>query len=279
MPFVAHRALNWAPIEIDETWNLSTIPNGLAFTVCNSLQCESCRFLFLDIRFDDTEMNRLYAGYRETEYVELRDHYEPGYALRNFELAKRADWLPFAEALISPHLHRPKSGRIRILDFGGGTGINTPFRLADAEIDIYDISASGTLKGVNSVSPSSALAQNYDLVVCSMLLEHVSDPAEILRNLTNYMRPETLLYIEVPYEKVMSELNDSLQAVQSKRHWHEHINFFSTDSIRTLVNSTGLEKIAEQVVDAPAASAESVLQIVAKVSQPMWDDPIWQSHL
>lgn len=262
MPFVAHRALNWAPIEIDETWNLNTIPNGLAFTVCNSLQCESCRFLFLDIRFDDTEMNRLYAGYRETEYVELRDHYEPGYALRNFELAKRADWLPFAEALISPYLHRPKSGRIRILDFGGGTGINTPFRLADAEIDIYDISASGTLKGVNSVSPSSALVQNYDLVVCSMLLEHVSDPAEILRNLTNYMRPETLLYIEVPYERLMRDFGDSVQAVRSKRHWHEHINFYSRDSIRALIKPFGFVVVEDRVFEAPTSNSGWVLQVL-----------------
>jgi hypothetical protein len=65
MPFVAHRALNWAPIEINETWKLDTIPTSLAFTICNSLHCETCHFLFLDIRFDNFEIGILYCGYRQ----------------------------------------------------------------------------------------------------------------------------------------------------------------------------------------------------------------------
>jgi SAM-dependent methyltransferase len=267
MPFVAHRALNWAPIEIDETWKLNTVPKGLALTVCNSLQCETCRLLFLDIRFDDTEMNSLYSGYRESEYVKLRDQYEPGYAKRNSNFEARAEWLPAVEALICPHLQTPEfGGGIRILDFGGDTGINTPFRLAGGEIDVYDISAAVTLEGVRPVSSSYALTQNYDLVVCSMLLEHVSDPAEILLEVAKYLKPESLLYIEVPYETLMRELNDSLQAVQSKRHWHEHINFYSRVAMRKLLEQTGFHIVEENILEAPTSTSGWVFQVLVRVS-------------
>ena len=51
MPFISHRAFNWKPAQIDETWGLSTIKNGNAYSLCNSMFCNRCGFLFLDIRF------------------------------------------------------------------------------------------------------------------------------------------------------------------------------------------------------------------------------------
>jgi 2-polyprenyl-3-methyl-5-hydroxy-6-metoxy-1,4-benzoquinol methylase len=122
-------------------------------------------------------------------------------------------------------LPRKRRGAIRILDFGGDTGINTPFRLAVADIDIDDISTAQTLAGVRKVLPAYALTQNYDLVVCSMVLERVVNPDDTLREICKYLEPESLHYIEVPYEEIMRDSNDPLQAIQSKRHWHEHINF------------------------------------------------------
>src|SRR5665647_1136619 len=79
MPFVAHRTFGWEPVEITDDWGLKTIRNGMAYSICNSIQCSNCGLLFLDIRFNESEMNSLYDGYREKQYTELREKYEPGY--------------------------------------------------------------------------------------------------------------------------------------------------------------------------------------------------------
>ncbi len=46
MPFVAHRAFGWQPVEITPDWGLRTIPTGLAYPLCNSVQCEGCGLVF-----------------------------------------------------------------------------------------------------------------------------------------------------------------------------------------------------------------------------------------
>lgn len=45
------------------------------------------------------------------------------------------------------------------------------------------------------------------------------------------MRPETMLYVEVPHEEVVRLIDDPAQCLEHKRHWHEHINFFTTQAI------------------------------------------------
>jgi len=83
MPFVAERVFGWLPANIDSTWGLRDVGSGMAYSVCNTLKCDACELLFLDIRFDDDEMNRLYSGYRESDYNRMREKYEPGYTERN----------------------------------------------------------------------------------------------------------------------------------------------------------------------------------------------------
>jgi hypothetical protein len=57
------------------------------------------------------------------------------------------------------------------------------------------------------------------------------------------MSDSTILYLEVPYEEMMSEFLGSSDLAQRKHHWHEHINFFSLDSIEKLIEAAGLELI------------------------------------
>ncbi len=87
MPFVAKRVFDWEPVEITSDWGMKTLRVGMAYPLCNSLQCRDCGALFLDIRFSDAEMARLYSGYRDAEYTALRERFEPGYAALNTALA------------------------------------------------------------------------------------------------------------------------------------------------------------------------------------------------
>jgi SAM-dependent methyltransferase len=240
MPFVAHRALGWQPVEIDESWGLVTIRRGMAYSICNTLQCLDCGLLFLDIRFSPTELGALYADYRSADYVALRERYEPGYALRNVGFDSAIGHLQDVDEFLAPHL----PAEPRILDWGGNTGRNTPFADRRALCHVYDISDIPVLSGVQRVDVETAFATPYDLVVCSHVLEHVPYPADLVTELRKAMKTDTVLYIEVPHEDLMRNSHDGADPGPKKRHWHEHINFFSRQSLLQLINLCGFEVVA-----------------------------------
>ena len=100
MPFIAHRIFDWIPIEIDQSWNLRTIKTGKLYSICKTLGCELCNHIFLDIRFDNKEMMKLYKDYRGEQYTRLRMLYEPDYAARNNELEKKYSYIDKVDEFI-----------------------------------------------------------------------------------------------------------------------------------------------------------------------------------
>jgi hypothetical protein len=52
--------------------------------------------------------------------------------------------------------------------------------------------------------------------------------------------PDTLLYLEVPHEALVREHPGSLELAPLKRHWHEHVNFFTETAMRRLLARLGL---------------------------------------
>lgn len=249
MPFVAHRALGYVPVDVTAEWGLRSIPNGLLHCRCNTLYCPQCSGVFLDQRFDTEEMSALYAGYRGAEYTRLRDSYEPGYAARNEELVA-ASHFQVAEAVLDGLLPATPA----VLDWGGGDGRNTPFRTRGGKCDVIDISGNPPVAGVGLVTPEEAAARHYDVVVLSHVLEHVPEPRELLREVAKVAGSETLIYIEVPFEATMTELvsaKNPAACAAKKRYWHEHINFFSPESLRQLAVAAGFAPV-EAPLPAPA---------------------------
>jgi len=246
MPFIAHRIYQWEPVLIDESWGLRTISGGHAYSLCHSLLCLDCHLLFLDIRFSNAEISRLYKDYRGFEYTELRDRYEPGYKARTEGLTQGINYLDAVETFLAPHL----PATIALLDWGGDTGVNTPFKHGDANsIDLYDISGAETTGKIRKVSRQTAAYNRYDLIVCSNVLEHVPYPRELLEDIQSMMQVSTVLYLEVPRENLVRDNPDPSTLLRKKRHWHEHINFFSERALMALLRSAGLSVLSFKIHD------------------------------
>jgi hypothetical protein len=260
MPFLAHRIFGWETVVIDETWGLNTIKNGHAYSICKSMYCEDCGFLFLDMRFSEAEYTNLYQDYRGEAYTVLRDFYEPGYSFRNRELEAGIDYINAVEIFLEPLVRFP----LRILDWGGDTGKNTPFKSMAEVFDIYDISNKKVVEGATIVSKKDLFLKEYDLIVCANVLEHVPYPSDLLIDIKKAMNEMSVLYIEVPLEDVVRNNQSDLHLF--KRHWHEHINFFSEISLRRLLQNIGLEihSLSEIQVNVAGKSCY-IFQIACKV--------------
>jgi hypothetical protein len=246
MPFVAKRVFDWDVVEITEDWGMRTLKTGMAYPLCNSLQCVSCRALFLDIRFSEEEAARLYSGYRNEHYTALRETFERGYAERNALFFQRAPYIPSIEAFLEPHL---PEGPLHILDWGGDIGVNTPFRDKADKVAVYDISGRSIVDGAKSIGLEQTPSEAFNLIICSNVLEHVAAPTEMLNDISKQMAKDAILYIEVPYEPLMMDNTDLENLAQHKKHWHEHINFFSDTALRVMMKDCGLEVIEMEQVE------------------------------
>jgi SAM-dependent methyltransferase len=242
MPFMTKMIFDYDLFDIDESWNLYGVPNSKIYMPCKSVQCQNCGFLFSDFRFDDNELKNLYENYRETKYNDIRDFYEPGYKDKQKILDEPIGYKKDIEKFLDFIKYQPL-----ILDWGGDDGKNTPFLETANKIHIYELTDKELLNNCEKIELEEIPNYNYDLIVCSNVLEHVSYPKELVKDITECMKEDTILYIEVPYENLMAESDGSLDLYKSKKHWHEHINFYSKKSLYSLVESCGLEIIKDQV--------------------------------
>jgi predicted TPR repeat methyltransferase len=133
-----------------------------------------------------------------------------------------------------------------ILDWGGDTGLNTPLRQQARLHHVFDISGQPAVEGARSVSLAELAQHRYDLVVLSNVLEHVPQPEALLAQILPHLH-EGLLYVEVPFESLMRQAQaEPSEAVwRRKRHWHEHINFFSVCAMTRLLERCGLRVVAD----------------------------------
>jgi len=74
----------------------------------------------------------------------------------------------------------------------------------------------------------------------------------------------TVLYIEVPLEDLVFNSEGDLHLL--KKHWHEHINFYSEKSLYHLVKNVGLEiKELKIMQETAGGKSYNLFQIACKL--------------
>ena len=229
----------------------------------NLVQCVECGFLFYNPRLDDTDLHSLYRNYRSDEYQKMRHASEAWYTPQfNFELASE-DSYARRRALLGPLLQKHLTGRniSRILDYGGDRGDLVAGLLEGVEAFVFDISGVPAAGGVSPVNDPAAC--QADLVINSNVLEHVGFPREVMADILAASPRGGLVFIEVPCEcpfgisrilrrmvqiGVMSVTRPAL-ALQVLRPaslymMHEHINYFTEQTLTKLAQNSGASVIA-----------------------------------
>jgi SAM-dependent methyltransferase len=264
-PFLAHYAVERPPF------------------LCKLLECSVCSFRFFDARLTPEEVARLYSGYRGERYFAERHRWEFWYSRQvndgiggdPEEIALRVAAL---EKLFLPHVN---NGRVKtVLDYGGDRGQFIPKSLGTDKF-VFELSDAEPEAGVNRISSEQELNRmKFDFIMALGVLEHCSEPADVLKQLRSCLNPGSLLCLGVPYERygvgfagksglyrsylnALLHLPAALVAVDfysaaariRLNHipplglvkCHEHLNFFNTTSMTALLERTGFEVVESKV--------------------------------
>ena len=264
-PFLAHYAVGRPPF------------------LCKLLECSTCSFRFFDVRLDPDEVTRLYSAYRGERYFAERHRWEFWYSRKvndgiggdPEEIVLRVAAL---EKLILPHVNNATVKTV--LDYGGDRGQCIPKSLGTDKF-VFELSDAEPEAGVNRIGSDQELRSvKFDFIMALGVLEHCSEPAEVLEQLRSRLNPGSLLCIGVPYERYgvgfagkgwlyRSYLNallhfpaalvavDFYSAAARIRlnhippfglvKCHEHLNFFNNSSMTTLLERTGFEVVDSKI--------------------------------
>jgi len=227
------------------------------------VKCESCGFIFYNPRLDDAELQRLYSGYRSDEYRKMRRASEPWYTSKfNADLASPAHY-ESRRAKLAPIFRQHLRGRniTRVLDHGGDHGDLMLGLFGNAELFLYDISGAAPAPGVTPTSDPASC--HPDLIINSNVLEHVGFPKLLVSQIFEAAPAGGLVFVETPCENALGfnrilrriaqtplmiavkpRLATHLLRPATLYMMHEHVNYYTEQSLTTLMRNCGGNIIA-----------------------------------
>ncbi len=228
------------------------------------IYCKDCGFSYYDFRPSDEEMKKFYLGYRNEEYQKQRQASECWYTPQINELiGKNTTEAKNREKNLTEIINKcvDLNKITNVLDYGGDMGQHIPHIFSDKKKYVFDISEVEPVEGVTALKDFSKI-NGFDFIMCSGLLEHISNPVEITERIISLMNKGGYLYVEIPFDSPFyTKKTDSLQFLFNKYYslkniiqyyietkkeniikpMHEHINFFTLQAVNKLLSDLGLE--------------------------------------
>jgi len=210
--------------------------------------CTTCSFVQTKHGFADESLNNLYRDYRSDTYNRERIHYEPSYrgiaeqvGSGHKETQTRIDTLTdWLRGKIVP------GGDFSMLDYGGADGRFLP-RIPGKKY-VYEISDIAVADGIVPIRNESEL-NSYTYIQLAHILEHVSNPLELVKRVSRWLAPGGYLYIEVPQDFDNDRVNQlGTGTYRGSVPIHEHINLYTVRSIAKLMESAGFESVNVEAV-------------------------------
>lgn len=239
--------------------------------------CEVCSFRFYQERFTPNEVKQLYGEYRSENYLKERHKYEFWYTEAvNANLGNAPQEIIDRNQRTYNFIHNLHPEKFqKILDYGGDKGQFIPENLGEKSF-VYEISSSEVVPGVQLIKDEGSLyAHQFDLLFLAHVLEHSSEPEELLKKITSHLSDQNPhLYVEVPFERhhlssitkvpgylvylnllirlpILLTAIDFLSIIFKRKFnllpagcflkLHEHINFFNEKSLEILLKRSGFK--------------------------------------
>ena len=138
----------------------------------------------------------------------------------------------------------------KLLDFGCGAGgfLNKARRLAASAAGIEpELRVPRYWRDQIAIYPSvDSVDGEYDLITAFHVVEHLSDPAAMLKALAAKLSKNGRMVVEVPSsEDALLTLYDS-SAFQHFTYWSQHLFLFNAETLRRLVKKAGLHIVSIQ---------------------------------
>jgi SAM-dependent methyltransferase len=198
------------------------------FSGHNIVRCRECTMISID---------------PQPSFDELAELYPETYR-KNVQEQPSADYFAFMDkraaaqrAFISSHFRVDRESKV--LDIGCAAGsllaafaADTP-NLEGYEPDILMAAAARDRLPASArihnelCDPATLPSETYDLITLSHIFEHVLDPVGFLRHLLRVIRPEGLVFIEVPNESVSEVMRQVRAAYRGKL----HLSYFNPTSL------------------------------------------------
>lgn len=216
-----------------------------------AVHCTTCGFVCYRPRPDNEDIVKKY------EYLKRSEPDQGGQSGHDSE-AKRLD-IARAKRVYDTCTGYVSGTGLKILDYGGGNGkLMLPFVEAGHDchlIDYNDNPLPGVVK-VGSDIEHFATDSKYDVIICSHVLEHVSDVRGLVDKLKALLAPQGVIYAEVPQE-VWAGLKIEADPVT-------HINFFTASALSNLFVLSGCRVLEKrQQIATYAREHMEVLWVVA----------------
>lgn len=199
--------------------------NSKIFSMRSIVECKDCSLAFMSPSLSDAELDNYNSQYFQNAHGGYSEH--P--LVLGFHSAINRSRVEY----VLDYCKRKKITIKKVFEVGPGSGMFLKHFKDLNPIDEYAIVESDSdLKGrflnmgatiYDSFEDSPSA--NFDLVICSHVLEHTNNPIQFLNSLTRLLKPGGILFIEVPCRDYLY-----------KPVYEPHLLFFDKKSLGNLIN-------------------------------------------
>lgn len=250
---------------------------------CRLLRCDSCQSAWFDFDYTETELHKIYSDYRGSSYVALRNRWE-GYTIQTNNILEsesnfQEDRRHLISSLVQDKFGLDFSRVSTVVDYAGAHGIVIHNWTKIRNRYVVEISQAVVLPGIRRVDRISEVSSPIDILLFLGILEHLGDPAtflsarvtEIIDHMKQFPAQNCpIIAFEVPsgipHKRSFFNFPMSLFLSISPLSWRlattspffarlfgsplrvaEHLQFFTKQGIKKLLERAGLELVHTEV--------------------------------